>query len=106
MEVDRVRTWEKEASGELAMGNVVGEKYWDWAAEGKGEVWRFELRGENVEEVDWEEVVESHPLVVKWAARVDELVKVWTVDLGVLEEGDEHHGELKSSIVKGAVGAG
>ena len=90
-EVQRVRIEKlfEDAKGELGTQNVFGKEWWS-----KDGVWRFEVEGEGEgREVLFPDVAGAHPLIVKWVKIVEEEVKTWALDLGLMEH--EHVQEVK-----------
>lgn len=87
-EWERVERLWGEAKKELSTQSVFGREWW-----GEDGVWRFEIPGErNGKEVLFPDVAGAHPLVVKWEKVVEEEVKRWGLDLGIMEgEQDEDH---------------
>jgi Essential protein Yae1, N terminal len=79
-----------EAKRELSTQSIFGREWW-----GEDGVWRFEVPGEkNGQEVLFPDVAGAHPLVVKWENLIEEEVKRWGLDLGILEgDHDEEHME-------------
>lgn len=75
-----------QARRELDTRSVFDKEWW-----GEDGVWKFEVPGE-VEggEVVFHDIAGAHPLVGKWEVVVDEEVKRWGLDLGIMDgEGDE-----------------
>jgi hypothetical protein len=72
-----------EAQKELAIGEVMGQKWID--EEG---IWKWEVEGEE-EEVTFREVAEQHPVIKNWRGKVKDIASKWGVDLEALERSDE-----------------
>jgi hypothetical protein len=74
----------ERARAELAIGELLGEKWVD----GEG-VWKWEVEGEG--EASVREVAAQHPVMKAWDERVRELAERWGVDLRAVETslGDE-----------------
>jgi hypothetical protein len=79
-----------QAQTELAIGEVMGQKWID--AEG---VWKWEVEGAD-EDVTFREVAEQHPLIKSWLRRVKDMAGKWGVDLEALERQDEGETEEQS----------
>ncbi|KAF2709806.1 hypothetical protein K504DRAFT_455473 [Pleomassaria siparia CBS 279.74] len=75
--------WE-DAQKELAIGEIMGQKWVD--QEG---IWKWEVLGEE-EEVTFREVAEQHPIIKLWNEKVRDIARKWGVDLEALERNDEH----------------
>ncbi|SPO00037.1 uncharacterized protein DNG_02889 [Cephalotrichum gorgonifer] len=77
----------ERAREEMSSEKVFGQEYWC----GDG-TWKFEVEagGERGrEDIIFADVADAHPLVQIWSAIVDEQVKRWGVDVGVLESSTE-----------------
>jgi hypothetical protein len=74
----------ERARAELAIGELLGEKWVD----GEG-VWKWEVEGEG--EASVREVAAQHPVMREWDERVKQLAEWWGVDLRAVETslGDE-----------------
>ena len=68
----------ERARAELAIGELLGEKWVD----GEG-VWKWEVEGEG--EASVREVTAHHPIMKEWEGRVRELAEKWGVDLRAVE---------------------
>lgn len=88
-----------EAKGDLSTQGVFGKEYW-----GEDGIWRFEVPGEkDGKEVLFPDVAGAHPLVLKWEGVIEEEVKKWDLDLGIMEgeHGEDHtEEEEKSKLAK------
>jgi hypothetical protein len=96
-EKERVEGLWVEAKKELSTQSVFGKEWW-----GEDGIWRFEVPGEkDGKEVLFPDVAGAHPLVVKWESVVDEEVKRWELDLGIMEgEHGEGHTEEEGNNKK------
>ena len=94
MEVERVEKLLGEAKVELGTRSVFGTEWW-----GEDGVWKFDVPGEeDGNEVLFPDVAAAHPLVVKWEKIIEDEVKRWGLDLGIMEgEHEEDHVEEERS---------
>jgi Essential protein Yae1, N terminal len=83
-ETDRILALLERGSRELRIESVFAREWW-----GEDGIWKFEVRGEEGEQVAFKEVVDAHPLVQKWEGIVKDEAEKWGLDLGVLEAGEE-----------------
>lgn len=74
----------KRAKEELAADKVFGKEFWF-----EDGTWRF---GVEKEDLIFADVAEAHPLVKKWEGVMEEEVKRWGIDLGVLGKSTEAAG--------------
>jgi len=65
-----------EATRELAMDRILSPQYF-----GEDGVWSFPVPGENESACDFDQVGASHPLIVRWMARVKELTTALGLDI-------------------------
>ncbi|KAE9370868.1 hypothetical protein N431DRAFT_315479, partial [Stipitochalara longipes BDJ] len=80
-EAGRLEKFWGEAKKELGTKSVFGREWW-----GEDGVWKFEVPGEgDGKEVLFPDVAGAHPLIVKWEKVIEEEVKRWGLDLGIME---------------------
>jgi hypothetical protein len=79
-----------EAQKELAIGEVMGQKWID-----KEGIWTWEVKGQE-EEVTFREVAEQHPVIKSWLEKVKDTARKWGIDLEALERGEEGETEEQS----------
>lgn len=84
-----------EAKRELRTERVFDKEWW-----GEDGVWRFEVPGEGEGEVVFEDVARAHPLVRKWDEAVEEEVRRWGLDLGVMD-GEQDTDEVDTKTILG-----
>ncbi|MCJ1452729.1 Essential protein Yae1, N terminal [Mycoblastus sanguinarius] len=78
-EIKRLKSFSNEAGEELKIEKLFGKEWWD-----EDGVWRYEVTAEG-EEVTFKEVVEWHPVVKRWAQRVEEEMEKAGVKRGTFE---------------------
>jgi hypothetical protein len=82
-----------DAKTELKTQSVFGKEWW-----GEDGIWKFEVPGEGEgKEVLFPDVAAAHPMIVKWEKVVQQEVKMWGLDLGLME-----HEQEEKEVGKGA----
>ncbi|KAH7317860.1 essential protein-like protein Yae1 [Rhexocercosporidium sp. MPI-PUGE-AT-0058] len=99
-ERERVERLVGEATEDLSTKSVFAKEFW-----GEDGVWRFEVEGEKEGEgkgeVLFPDVAAAHPLVRKWEGFVEEEVRRWGFDLGILDgEGEKETEEMDDGGVE------
>ena len=89
---DRLNTMLREAREDLSVGKVFGRGVW-----GKDGVWAYEVASKE-EEVTFEEVVNAHPVLKEWNARVKEEMERLGVDEGKFRGEEWERGRIDSEM--------
>ncbi|KAI6711739.1 hypothetical protein JHW43_005747 [Diplocarpon mali] len=78
----RVEALMAQAKTDLGTRSVFGRDFW-----GQDGIWRFEVPGEEADgDVVFSDVAAAHPLLGKWEGFLEEEVRRWGLDLGILDE--------------------
>ncbi|RGP63427.1 ABC1 containing [Fusarium sporotrichioides] len=89
----------KQAREELSTQGIFKPEY--WAEDGN---WKYEVKpAADAEEVVFADVADAHPLVKKWTEVIEEQVKLWKINRGVL---DDETGVRLESVMDDSLGSG
>ncbi|KAF7551142.1 hypothetical protein G7046_g7799 [Stylonectria norvegica] len=71
----------REAKVELSVEGVFNPEF--WADDGN---WKYEVEGQDGNELVFADVADAHPLIRKWTAVVDAQVAMWKIDRSLLDD--------------------
>lgn len=98
-EKSRLGTLYEDAKRELSTQSVFSTEYW-----GQDGIWKYEVPEGEGKEVVFPDIAAAHPLVKNWENKLDEEVKRWGLDLGIMDheqiEGDDTTENLAPSGTK------
>lgn len=82
----------KDARAQLALDKLFGREWW-----GEDGIWKYEVQGKE-EDVTFREVVDAHPLMRRWAEKVEQEMEIAGIKVGrfqgrAWEEGRVGNGE-------------
>ncbi|KAK2599974.1 Essential protein Yae1, N terminal [Conoideocrella luteorostrata] len=82
-----------EAREELSTANIFSAEY--WASDGN---WNYDVIAKEGDQILFTDVANAHPLIRKWSNIVDEQVRLWHIQLSLLD--DESGPRVDTAVVE------